>query len=344
MRYNQLGDSDLKVSELGLGTMTYGQQNTQEQAHEHLSFAVDNGINFFDTAEMYPVPVNPETQGRSERFIGSWLKHQRRDQIIIATKIIAPGRGLEWIRGGDHVLTERNIAAAVEGSLNRLGTDYIDLYQIHWPERYVPTFGQTLYDPAQEREATPIQEQLQGFQKQVEAGKIRYLGLSNETPWGVFSFCRAAEKDLPKVVSVQNAYSLLNRTFETDLAETCHHEKVGLLAYSPLAFGLLTGKYLTEKPEDSRLRLFADFGNRYSKQNVDRSVRAYAEIARTQGIPLTHLALAFIRHQPFVCSTLIGTTKTTQLRDNLDSLNLDLDPQTLQDLEQIHRRYPNPAP
>ncbi len=345
MRYNRLGNSDLVVSELCLGTMTYGQQNTMEQAHQQLNLAWEQGINFFDTAEMYPVPAQAKTQGLSEIYLGQWLQSQPRDQIILATKMIAPGRGLEWIRAGQHSISAATIATAVEGSLRRLGTDYIDLYQIHWPDRYVPSFGQTHYDPHQERDSIPIQEQLQGFASQIESGKIRYLGLSNETPWGVFSFCRMADQmGLPRVISVQNAYSLLNRTFELELLEVCSQERVGLLAYSPLAFGLLTGKYLNANPADSRLSLFTGFGGRYRKSQVDGAVQAYAQIAQARQISLAHLALAFLRHRRFVTSTLIGSTKLEQLRDNLNSLTITLEPDLLVQIEEIHQQYPNPAP
>ena len=334
MRYNRLGDSDLFVSEFCLGTMTYGQQNTAEQAHQQLDLAVDNGV-----------PAQAETQGLSEIYLGKWLQGKPRDQFILSTKMIAPGRGLEWIREGHHSISPSTIAAAVEGSLKRLGTDYIDLYQIHWPDRYVPTFGQTAYDPNQDRDTVPILKQLDGFAKQIKAGKIRYLGLSNETPWGVFSFYRlATQMGLPKVISVQNAYSLINRTFEIGVLEVCHRGNVGLLAYSPLAFGLLTGKYLQASPADGRLNLFSGFGARYRKSQVDEAVRAYAQIAQDRGISLAQLALTFVRHQGFIASTIIGSTKLEQLQANLNSLEIILEPDLLDQIEEIHQRYPNPAP
>jgi aryl-alcohol dehydrogenase-like predicted oxidoreductase len=245
MELRLLGTSDLRVSALSLGTMTFGEQNTEEEAHAQLDYAVSRGVNFIDAAEMYPVPPKEETQGRTERYIGSWLKHQRRDSLIVSTKIAGPSRGFAWIRNGPRVNRE-HLDAAIDSSLKRLQTDYVDLYQIHWPDRYVPMFGASSYDVTQEHDSTPISEQLQALADLVKAGKVRQIGLSNETPWGVSEFVRCAEQlGLPKIVTVQNAYHLMNRAFESGLAEICHHLKVGLLAYSPLAFGHLTGKYLT---------------------------------------------------------------------------------------------------
>ncbi|NEU77507.1 NADP(H)-dependent aldo-keto reductase [Hassallia byssoidea VB512170] len=265
MKYNQLGESDLKVSEICLGTMTYGQQNTIEEAHQQLDYAVAQGINFIDTAEMYPVPPRGETQGKTEAYIGEWLKKQQRSRLIIATKIAGPGRPFKWLRGGNIKIDRDNIKQAVDDSLKRLQTDYIDLYQIHWPERYVPTFGQTEYKPDLERETISITEQLEAFASVIKAGKIRYLGLSNETPWGVSEFVHIAKQQgLPKVISIQNAYNLLNRVFDSALAEVSRYTNVGLLAYSPLGFGLLSGKYTDEKkPENTRITLFQGFGQRY---------------------------------------------------------------------------------
>ncbi|MBD2102793.1 NADP(H)-dependent aldo-keto reductase [Leptolyngbya sp. FACHB-261] len=345
MQYKQLGTSDLHVSEICLGTMTYGQQNTQAEAHTQLDYAVAQGVNFIDAAEMYPVPARVETQGLNETYIGEWLAKQRREQLIIATKIAGPGRGLKWLREGPRAINHSNIQRAVDASLKRLQTDYIDLYQIHWPDRYVPLFGQTVYDPALQRETVPIAEQLAAFADLLQAGKIRYLGLSNETPWGVSEFSHAAKQlGLPRVVSIQNAYNLINRVFETGLAETCWLENVGLLAYSPLGFGLLSGKYGQSWPDNARLTLFKEFGSRYRKPNVMEAVATYAEIAKAHNLKPSALALAFVRSRWFVTSTIIGATSLDQLQENLDSLGIVLDTKILAELDAVHRRYPNPAP
>ncbi|MBW4596554.1 MAG: NADP(H)-dependent aldo-keto reductase [Brasilonema angustatum HA4187-MV1] len=346
MKYNQLGESDLKVSEICLGTMTYGQQNTIEEAHQQLDYAIAQGINFIDTAEMYPVPPRGETQGKTEAYIGEWLKKQQRNQLIIATKIAGPGRPFKWLRGGNLQINHNNIKQAVDDSLKRLQTDYIDLYQIHWPERYVPTFGQTEYKPDLERETVSIAEQLQAFADVIKAGKIRYLGLSNETPWGVSEFVHIAKQlGLPKVISIQNAYNLLNRVFDSALAEVSRYTNVGLLAYSPLGFGLLSGKYTDDqKPENTRLSLFQGFGQRYFKPNVNDAVAAYVSIARKYNLQPTQLALAFVRSRWFVSSTIIGATSLQQLQENINSVNVILNQDILAELDAVHTRYPNPAP
>lgn len=345
MKYNKLGDSDLLVSEICLGTMTYGQQNTLEEAAEQLDYAVANGVNFIDTAEMYPVPGRAETQGKTEEYIGAWLVKQPRDKLIIATKIAGPSSRFNWIRGEAHRIDRANIEQAIATSLKRLQTDYIDLYQIHWPDRYVPLFGAAPYDPTHERESVPILEQLETFADFIKAGKIRYLGLSNETPWGVSEFCHLAEKlGLPKVVSIQNAYNLTNRVFEIHLSETCRFNNLGLLAYSPLGFGLLTGKYLNGVPENSRLALFQGFGQRYDKSNVAEAVKSYVEVARQYGLSPAQMALAFVRSRWFVTSTIIGATTLEQLRENLDSLKVTLDREVLSAIDEIHAKYPNPTP
>jgi len=344
MEYKKLGNSDLLVSEICLGTMTYGQQNTIEEAREQLDYAVAQGINFIDGAEMYPVPGRPETQGKTEEYIGEWLVKQQRDKVIIATKIAGPSR-MEWIRGEKRRVDRANVEQALSDSLKRLRTDYIDLYQIHWPDRYVPLFGAPDYDPSRERDTVPIAEQLEVFADSIKAGKIRYLGLSNETPWGVCEFCHlAGQLGLPKVVSIQNAFNLTNRQFQIHLAEACRFNNVGLLAYSPLAFGLLTGKYLNGIPENSRLALFPGFGQRYEKQNVTEAVHCYVEIARQHGISPAQLALAFVRSRWFVTSTIIGATTMAQLQENISSIDVKLYPDLLAELDAVHIRYPNPTP
>lgn len=345
MRMNRLGDSDLQVSEVCLGTMTWGEQNSEAEAHAQLDYAFARGINFIDAAEMYPVPPRAETQGRTETYLGSWLARQPRDRVIVATKVTPPGRGFGWIRDGALSLTRDNVAAAVDGSLKRLRTDYIDLYQIHWPERYVPSFGKVHYDPAQERPATPIREQLEALSTQVRAGKVRHVGLSNETPWGVMEFLRLArEHGLPRVVSVQNAYNLLNRTFEGPLAEITRHEEVPLLAYSPLAFGHLSGKYLSGgSPAGARLTLFPPFGQRYQKPNVPAASAAYAELALASGMQPSTLALAFVKSRFFVCSTIVGATTVEQLAEDVDAFDVELSADVLAALDELHLRFTNPA-
>jgi aryl-alcohol dehydrogenase (NADP+) len=345
MQYHQLGQSDLKVSELCLGTMTFGQQNTLDDAKQQLDMAIAHGINFIDTAEMYPVPGKAETQGATEEYVGKWLVNQRRDQLIIATKVAGPSRGFKWIRGGPNALDRQNITQALEDSLRRLQTDYVDLYQLHWPDRYVPLFGETTFNPDRHRETVPIAEQLAVLADLVQAGKIRYIGLSNETPWGVAQFCHLAEQlNLPRVVSIQNAYNLLNRVFDSALAEACYHTQVGLLAYSPLAFGMLTGKYLDAAPPTARLTLFPGFGGRYRKSNTEAAVREYQAIAQRHNLSLTQLALAFVRSRWFIASTIIGATSLEQLQENLSCTEISLDETILKEIDAVHARYPSPCP
>lgn len=344
MQYRPLGASELRVSELCLGTMTFGQQNTEAEAHAQLDYAIANGINFIDTAEMYPVPAQASTYGETEAFIGTWLKHQQRDKLIIATKIAGPSRGLEWIRGGP-ALTPEQIGQAIDDSLRRLQTDYIDLYQIHWPDRYVPLFGQSTFNPKQDREMVPIAEQLAVFAESIKAGKIRYLGLSNETPWGMGQFCTVAEQlNLPRVVSVQNAYNLLNRVADLAVAEACYREQLGFLAYSPLGFGNLSGKYLKSAQPQARMSLFPNFGGRYRKPQVDVAVAAYVDLARYHRLPPAAMAIAFLRSRWFITSTIIGATTLEQLQENMNSLTIELSRDFLAEIDAIHTRHPNPAP
>ena len=343
MNYTRLGSSDLTVSEIALGTMTFGEQNSAADAAQQLDYAVSRGVNFIDVAEMYPVPPRAETQGLTEEYVGRWLKRQSRDKLVIASKITGPSRGFGWIRGGPRI-TPQQIKAAIDTSLQRLQTDYLDLYQIHWPDRNVPMFGQSAYDASAERDTMPIVEQLGAFADLIQAGKIRHVGLSNETPWGVSAFVRAADDaGLPRVASIQNAYNLLNRVFEFGLSETCHREHVSLLAYSPLAFGALTGKYLDDTGS-GRLTLFPSFGQRYSKPNVPEAVAAYAALAKQHKLHPAMLALAFVRSRWFVTSTIIGATSMAQLQQNLDSVEVKLSTEVLEQIQAIHLRYPNPAP
>ena len=344
MEYRKLGGSDLDVSSLSLGTMTFGEQNSEQDAHAQLDLAVAHGVNFIDTAEMYPVAPRAETQGRTESYIGSWLKHQSRDKLIIASKIAGPARGFSWIRNGPRI-TRAHLNTAIDDSLKRLQTDYLDLYQIHWPDRYVPMFGASSYDVAQEHDSTPVCEQLLALSELVKAGKIRHIGLSNETPWGVCEFMRCAEKmGLPKIVSIQNAYHLMNRTFESTLAEVCRHTDVGLLAYSPLAFGHLSGKYLTDPNAHGRITLFSGFGQRYNKPNVPAACAAYVKIAQEAGLVPARMALAYARTRWFTSSVILGATSLSQLAENLASHELTLSAEVLEKIEAVHKLYPNPAP
>lgn len=345
MDYRMLGSSELKVSAVCLGTMTFGQQNSADEACAQLDRALDAGVNFIDTAEMYAVPPRAETYGASETMVGDWLKTRARDQIVLATKVAGPARSMNWIRGGPLALDGQNIKAALEGSLKRLRTDYVDLYQLHWPERNQPMFGQWLYDPSRERDCTPIRSQLEALAELVAQGKIRYVGLSNEHPWGVMAFSRLADEyGLPRVVSIQNAYNLLNRVFEYGLVEVCHRERIGLLAYSPLAFGHLSAKYLIDPGASGRLTLFENFGQRYTKVNVQPAVQTYADIARQHGMSLAHLALAYVYQRRFVTSTIIGATTMAQLEENLSAWEVNLSAEILAQIEDVHLRYTNPAP
>jgi aryl-alcohol dehydrogenase-like predicted oxidoreductase len=345
MEYRKLGKSDLSVSAVCLGTMTYGQQNSESEAHSQLDYAIEQGVNFIDTAEMYPVPPRPDTVTRTESIVGSWLKNQSRDQIVLATKVAGPRRRMDWIRGGPMALDRANIRSAVEGSLQRLQTDYIDLYQLHWPERNVPMFGESQFDPAKETDAVPIREQLDVLSELIQEGKLRYVGLSNETPWGVMNFLRVSDElGLPRVVSIQNAYNMLNRTFEYGLSEIAFREQISLLAYSPLAFGYLSGKYLPNGHGKGRATLFSGFAQRYQKPYVEAAVSDYAELAREHGFTAAQLALAFVYRRWFVTSTIIGATSMAQLQENLDAWEQPLTDAMLNEIENVHRRYTNPAP
>ena len=346
MRYNQLGTSDLKVSDICLGTMTWGEQNSEADAHQQLDYAISRGVNFIDTAEMYPVPPRAETQGRTEIMVGTWLAKQSRDKVIVATKVAGAGRNIAYMRGGPVAVDRKNVQQAIDGSLQRLQTDYIDLYQIHWPDRYVPMFGKIMYDPAEERASSvPIEEQLGVFADFIKAGKIRHLGVSNETPWGLCEWSRIAkERSLPKIVSIQNAYSLINRTFEAGLSEVSRRENISLVAYSALGFGHLTAKYLNgAKPEGARLTRFPAFGQRYEKINVPAAVAAYADLAGSIRLSPSTLAIAFARSKWFVSSTIIGATTLQQLAQNIDAGEIALDASTLDAIDEVHSRFPNPA-
>ena len=340
-----LGRSALVVPDVCLGTMTFGEQTAQQDAHAQLDYALAAGVNFIDTAEMYAVPPRAETCGASETIVGHWLKRQARDKILVATKVAGPSRNLDWIRGGPLAMDRANIRAAIEGSLRRLQTDYIDLYQLHWPERNQAMFGQWQFDPDKERNCTPIREQLEALGELVREGKVRAIGLSNEHPWGMMQFLQLADElGLPRVACTQNAYSLLNRSFETGLAEVCFREQVGLLAYSPLAFGHLTGKYLDNPAAPGRLSQWPAFGQRYSKPNVAPAVSAYAALARRHGLTPTQLALGFVRSRWFVSSTIIGASSLKQLEETLAATRTPIDAALLGEIDALHLQYTNPAP
>ena len=340
-----LGRGNLVVPDVCLGTMTFGEQTSEADAHSQLDFALASGVNFLDTAEMYAVPPRAETCGISESIVGRWLRRQQRDRIIVATKVAGPSRNLGWIRNGPPSLDRANIRAAIDGSLQRLQTDYVDLYQLHWPERNQPMFGQWQFDPAQERECTPIRAQLEALAELVAEGKVRAIGVSNEHPWGVMQFVRLADElGLPRILCTQNAYSLVNRTFETALAEVCHREQVGVLAYSALAFGHLTGKYLADPAAPGRLTLWPAFGQRYGKPNVVPAVTAYAALAKRHGLTLTQLALGFVGSRWFVSSTIIGASSLAQLQETLPATRTPIAAELLAEIDAIHLRYTNPAP
>lgn len=346
MLYNKLSKSDLEVSRLCLGTMTFGQQNTPSQGHAQIEYALDQGINFIDTAEMYAVPGNPKTQGATERIIGSWLaKSKKRADIILASKITGPNPSLSYIRENLNY-SSTQIRTALEGNLSRLNTDYLDLYQLHWPERKTNFFGKRdyLHDTSDQWQDN-IAEVITVLNELIEEGKIRHYGISNETAWGASKFIKEAEKlNLKAPLTIQNPYSLLNRTFEIGLAEVSMREGIDLLAYSPLAFGVLSGKYLKgQTPKNSRLDLFPQF-SRYSNELALKATAKYAEIAASLNVSLTQLALAFSFQQPFVKSSIIGATTMEQLKENMACIHLDISPEIREELNKVHDLIPNPAP
>lgn len=347
MEYRRLGRTDVHVSVVGLGTMTWGEQNGEDEAHEQLNYAVANGINFIDTAELYAIPPKAETFGATETIIGNWLKrHGKRDQVVLASKVVGPGK--EWlphIRNGESRLNRHNIVKALDGSLKRLQTDYLDIYQLHWPDRHTNFFGRLGYVHDGNDKPTPIIETLSVLKDQVDAGKIRYVGLSNETPWGMMKFLHLAESlDLPRIVSIQNPYSLLNRTFEIGLAEIAIREYCGLLAYSPLGFGVLSGKYLNnQQPADARLTLYPHY-DRYSNEQAQAATAEYVELARDHGLDPAQMALAYVNSRQFLTSNIIGATTMAQLKSNIASAELCLSDEVLEQIEAIHGRHPNPSP
>ncbi len=346
MRYNKLGKTNIEVSELCLGTMTWGDQNTEAEAHQQLDYSLEQGINFIDTAEMYPVfPPKGETQGLSERYIGTWMrKNNHRQKIILATKVTGPARDFVHIRKGPKLIKQQ-IREAIEKSLERLKTDYIDLYQVHWPSRSTNFFGQLGFQVDEAEETTTILETLAALGDLVQEGKVRYVGISNETPWGMNEYINLAKKhSLPEIVSIQNPYNLLNRAFEIGLAEMSYREEIGLLAYSPLAFGTLTGKYRHgARPPGGRLTLFERF-QRYNNKNGVDATESYLQIAEKYDLNPTQMALAYINQRPFLTSTIIGATTMTQLKENIGSSNLTLNSEVVQAIEEVHKINSNPCP
>ena len=345
MKMIKLGNSDLDVSSICLGTMTFGQQNTEQEAHQQLSFAVERGVNFIDTAEMYPVPARAETCHRTEEYVGTWLRQQPRDRIVLATKAAGPSRGMKWIREGKLQFTPANLRGALEASLKRLRTDYVDLYQLHWPDRNTPIFGQYHFNPDNERDTVSLLETITALDGFVHEGKIRYWGMSNETPWGLMTALKLADQNnLPRPVSVQNAYNLINRTWENGLSEIGFREHVSLLAYSPLGFGFLSGKYIDDPKAPGRATLFSGFTQRYSKPNVQNAIAAYVALARDNNLTPIELALGFVYQRWCVGSTIIGATTMEQLKQDIDAAEVSLGQDILEEIERIHLAYPNPAP
>jgi aryl-alcohol dehydrogenase-like predicted oxidoreductase len=346
METRPLGKTGIRVSAICLGSMTWGVQNSEADAHRQLDAAFAQGVNFIDTAEMYPIPVSPDVQGRTESYIGSWLKKTgNRDRAIVATKVSGRSRDTDWLRKGGTRLDRENITEAVEASLKRLGIGTIDLYQLHWPDRRTNFFGRLGYVHSDKDESVPLDETLRVLDDLIKAGKIRHIGFSNETPWGMMRVLHLSEhKGLPRAVSVQNPYSLLNRTFEIGLAEIAIRESCGLLGYSPLGFGVLTGKYLDgAKPADARLSLFPQY-KRYDSPRAERAVRAYVEIARKAGIKPAQLAIAYAASRPFTTSVIVGATSVEQLEEDLGAMDLRLPDEVLSAIESVHNHDPNPSP
>jgi aryl-alcohol dehydrogenase-like predicted oxidoreductase len=346
MQYRRLGRTDLTVSAICLGTMTWGEQNTEEEAHRQLDAAFEAGVNFVDTAEMYPVPPRAETQGRTETYIGNWLKSRgNRDRVIVATKVSGRANDVAYLGRGETRLDRHHIETAVDASLRRLRTDTIDLYQLHWPDRKTNFFGRLGYTFDSEDVSVPLEETLEALAGLIAAGKVRHVGVSNETPWGLMRFLQLAEANgWPRMASIQNPYNLLNRTFEIGLAEIAIREDCGLLAYSPLGFGVLSGKYLGgARPEGARLTLFSGYG-RYANERALRATAAYVEVARKFGLDPAQMALGYVNTRPFVTSNIIGATTPGQLETDLASIELRLDREVVDAIEATHAADPNPCP
>ena len=345
MNYKKLGNTDIDVSTICLGTMTWGEQNTQKEGFEQMDYALEQGVNFWDTAEIYSIPPKQETFGDTEVIIGNWFeKTGKRDKVILASKVCGPMR--EYVRGGGNQFGTKNITEALEGSLKRLKTDYIDLYQLHWPERKTNFFGKLGYEHDDSNEWTQFENILEDLKKFQKEGKIRHIGLSNETPWGLSKFLELSKsKNLPRMLSVQNPYNLLNRTYEVGLAEMSVREKAGLLAYSPLACGYLSGKYRNNQmPKGTRIERDGDFWSRYNKPNAGKAIDAYYEVAQKYELNLAQMSLKFLEIQPFVTSVIIGATTMEQLKTNIESVNVDLKNEIIKEINDVQTIYPNPCP
>ncbi len=345
MDYNLLPGTEIKVSKICLGTMTFGRQNNEKEGHDQMDYSYDRGINFFDTAELYPVPPSPETQGETEKIIGSWLnKTGKRDKIIIASKVAGPSSFSQHIRK-NMSYSKATINEAINNSLKRLRTDYIDLYQIHWPERVTNFFGKRGFEFHKEDQwKYNFDLILDVLNENIKEGKIRNIGISNETPWGLMRYVNESNVNRPKIISIQNPYSLLNRTFEIGNSEVCHKENIGLLAYSPLGFGTLTGKYLGgNMPKNARLTLFPHY-DRFSNKESKKAIQKYYDLAKENGMSLTTMALSFVNDRSFVTSNIIGATSIDQLKENIDSYKIFLSDELLDKINIIHNNQPNPAP
>jgi len=345
MNYKKLGNTDINLSTICLGTMTWGEQNSEEEGFQQMDYALDQGVNFWDTAELYSIPPKAETFGHTEIIIGNWFKKtKKRKQVILATKVCGPMRS--YVRGGGNQYGVKNITEALEGSLKRLQTDYIDLYQLHWPERNTNMFGRLGYEHNDVGDWNKFEDILGNLKKFVDDGKIRHVGLSNETPWGTKKFLEVAkEKRLPRMMSVQNPYNLLNRTYEVGLAEISIRDQIGLLAYSPLAIGYLTGKYRNNQiPKKSRLDVDRDFWTRYNKPNAEKAVEAYYQIAKKNNIDMAQMSLKFCEIQPFVTSVIIGATTMEQLKTDIESVNVKLTDEIIKEINEVQKIYPNPCP
>ncbi len=346
MNYKKLGNTDLDVSTICLGTMTWGEQNSEKEGFEQMDFALSQGVNFWDTAEIYSIPMREETYGETEKIIGNWFqKTKKRNDVVLATKVCG-NTSNKYIRGGGNSFGKKKITEALDESLRRLKTDYIDLYQLHWPERSTNFFGDYGYEHDEnDKDWTPFEEILESLKKFVEQGKIRYVGLSNETAWGLSKFIELSKmKGLPKMMSVQNPYNLLNRTYEVGLAEISIREQSGLLAYSPLAFGYLTGKYRNNKlPAKSRMQLFKNF-NRYKNENGQKAIDEYYKISKKYNLDFTQMSLKFCEIQHFTTSVIIGATTMEQLKTNIESVNVNLNSDIINDINKIQQKYPNPCP
>ena len=345
MNYKKLGNTNLDVSTICLGTMTWGEQNSEAEGFEQMDYALENGVNFWDTAEIYSIPPKAETFGDTEKIIGNWFKQsKKRNEVILASKVCGPMR--DYVRGGGNQFGEKKISEALDGSLKRLNTDYIDLYQLHWPERNTNFFGKLGYEHNENEKWTKFEDVLNSLQKFIKQGKIRYIGISNETAWGLTKYLELSKnKNLPRVLSVQNPYNLLNRSYEVGLAEISVREKVGLLAYSPLAIGFLSGKYRNnERPKKSRLDRDENFWTRYNKPNTEKAVEEYYKISKKYDLNFAQMSIKFLEIQPFVTSVIIGATTMEQLKTNIESVNVDLNNELIKNINEIQKIYPNPCP